>query len=751
MGEGAIRVTTGRSDIEAATVGDGAPAGAGAIAAPLSTRFPRPPSLGALLAVAREEAAAQLDRWSLWTPVALGCGSAVYFALPREPAAWLAWLILAIAGVLGLARGRVRAARPATIAIALLAFGLGGFAAAKLRTERVRAPVVPASLGVATIEAYVVDIASPGQGGQRLLLAPTWVSGLSPAETPIRIRMTLKADAPLPAPGTPIRIRGMINPPPPPASPGAYDFARDAFYDSVGGVGFALRPPEPTGLKAKPPWRLAWQMRINAARWDLARRIVDDLGPEEGGLAAAMVTGHDAFVPKAQVEALRAAGLAHIISISGLHMAIVGGFTFAAVRLLFAAWPWAALRIPGKKAAAVVGMAAVLGYLVLSGAPNPAERSAITAAAAFAAILFDRRAISLRTLAVSAIVILALQPEAVTEPGFQMSFAATAALVALAEAWPRPTREISVPWPIRLIQCAGTLFAASLAASFVAGLATGPFALQHFNRISTFGLVSNLLVEPISSFLMMPALAIGAVLTPLDLGHWPLKAAGFAIWLMNRIAEATASLPHAQMTVAAAPAWTLATAFLGILWMCLWRGHLRWLGLPMALAVSFAPRPPSPDLWVSADASAMAVREGATAILYRTDVKLFAAQVWARRRGLEQPADPLAARNADYDCDRWSCMPRTGASAPRVAAAWTRRSSTVDKKLPAFCAYSEVIILRGDADPAACPKALLLTARDFERGGSAELYRQAGGRWRVVWAQPLRGDRPWTRGVTEDE
>jgi competence protein ComEC len=714
-------------------------------------RFRKPPSLAAILDGVWAQAVARVDRWSLWTPVALGCGAAVYFVLPREPAAWLAWTLLALAGALALLRARWSGRRAVAIGLALLAFAIAGFASAKLRTERVRAPVAPMGLPVTTIDAFVVDIASPGQGGQRLLLAPLRVQGLAPAETPIRVRVTLKAETELPSPGTAIRVRGMINPPPPPASPGAYDFARDAFFDSVGGVGFALKPPIPIQADAEPPWRLKVQMRINAARWSLARQIVADLGPKEGGLAAAMVTGHDAFVPKEEVEALRAAGLAHIISISGLHMAIVGGFTFAAVRLLVAAWPWVALRLSGKKLAALAGLTAVLGYLVLSGAPNPAERSAITAAAAFGAMLFDRRAISLHTLAISAIAILALQPEAVTEPGFQMSFAATTALVALAEAWPRPMREIDVPWPIRLVQGAGTVFLASLAASFVAGLATGPFALQHFNRISTFGLASNLLVEPISSFLMMPALAIGAVLTPVGLGHWPLEAAGFAISMMNRIAETAAGLPYAQLIVASAPAWTLPAAFLGILWLCLWRGPLRWLGLPFALAVSLAPRPPSPDLWVSADASALAVREDKQAILYRTDVKLFAAQVWARRRGLEQPADPLASRNRDYDCDRWSCAPRANTDAPRVAAIWTRRASTIAKKLPVFCQWAEVVIVRGDADPAACPKALVLGARDFERGGSAEFYRQPSGQWRVVWAQPLRGDRPWTRGMVEEE
>jgi competence protein ComEC len=734
--------------MEASTVGGERAAGAGA--RPLSTAFRAPPSLAEVWAWLRAQAAAQADRWSLWTPVALGCGAALYFGLPKEPAAPVAWAALAIALALTAVRVRLPQARGAAVALTLLAFALAGFSAAKLRTEAVRAPVVSPALGVRTVEAFVIDIPSPGQGGPRLTLAPYRISGLDPDRTPIRARLTLKPGMAIPAPGSAIRLMAMLNPPPPPASPGAYDFSRDSFFQSVGGVGFALTPPVATEAPPRPPWELRQQMRVNAGRWALTRRIVGELGVENGGLAAAMVTGHDVFIPKDEVNSLRASGLSHIISISGLHMAIVGGFTFAAVRLLVAAWPWLALRVSGKKLAAVIGLACVLGYLVLSGSPSPAERSAITATAAFGAMLFDRRAISLHTLAISALVIIAVQPEAVTQPGFQMSYAATAALVALAELWPRPVREISVPWPIRLVQGAGTVLLASLAASFVAGMATGPFAMQHFNRISTFGLVSNLLVEPISSFLMMPALAIGAVLAPLGIGGPPLQVAGFAIHLMNQISDLTAGLPFAQITVASAPNWTLPAAFLGLLWLCLWRGPLRWAGLPLALAVSLAPRPPQPDAWVSADGAAFAVREHGQAIFFRPDVKLFAAQVWARRQGLDIPDAMLAARDAAYACDRWSCAPRAGGTVPRVAAIWTRRESTVDKTLPGLCERADVLIVRGEADASACPQALTLSAGDFARGGSAELYREPRG-WRIVWAQPLRGVRPWTTASLADE
>jgi competence protein ComEC len=740
VGEGAIRVTTGRSGIELEDFEESAP---GAGAAPLSMRLRRLPSLPQAPRWLIAQLERQSERWALWVPVALGGGAGLYFALLREPQTWIALALLpVVAAMLGAATIWSRA-RVMTAVLVLLASGLGGFALAKLRTEHVKAPVAGASARPQWLQGWVVDVASPGQGGQRLFIAPYRIGDWASGATPIRVRVTLRGGY-IPAPGEPIQLLAVINTPPQPASPGAYDFARDAYFESVGGVGFSLSAPQTWAAPYPPPWRLRMTMQINAVRWALTRRIVDTLGLREGGLAAAMTTGHDAFIPKSQVDDLRTAGLAHIISISGLHMAIVGGFVFALLRFAIAAWPWLALRVPGKKIAAALALAAVAAYLVLSGWPPPAERSAITAAVAFGAILVDRQAISLRALALAAIIVILLQPEAVTQPGFQMSFAATAALVALAEIWPRPVREINVPWPIKIVQGAWTWLAAGAAASFVAGLATAPIAMQDFNRVSTWGLVSNLLSEPISGFLMMPGLALGALLTPVGLGEWPLHVAGFAIDLLNRIAHAAANAPYALIMVASGPDWTLPAAFVGILWLCLWKGPLRWIGLPLAMAVQLAPKPPTPDVWASNDGSAVAVRQGRDAVLMRPDVKLFGAELWARRRGLT-PLETEAARDAGYACDHWSCAP--GAAAPiRVAAAWNVKRPLKPGRLDELCSSAELVILRNDFRPEACAAPVVLTGPDFDRGGSAELYREGPGRWRIVWAQDIRGRRPWTWG-----
>ncbi len=672
----------------------------------------------------------------LWAPVAFGLGAAGYLELKVEPS-WslLALVALALAVLAIWSRGWPRWSGLA-IPLTLAAFAASGALAGKVRCDRVAAPVMPVERSVRVIDGFVVDVVSPGAAGPRLLVAPVSISRLSPEATPTRIRVSLAEGEVAPPPGSALRLKAMLSAPPPPAAPSAYDFARDAWFNGVGGVGFVVGQIEETALDP-PPWRLRLSMAINAVRWDLASRIVERLGPDSGGIAAAMVTGHEAWVTPEQTEAMRASGLAHILSISGLHMAIVGGFVFAAVRLLIAAWPWVALRVSGKKIAAVAGLAAVGAYLIISGAPPPALRAAITAAVAFLAILADRQAVSLHGLALAALIILVAQPESAGAPGFQMSFAATAALVALAEAWPRQPREISVPWPIRFTQAAMGWLAISVGASFVAGMATGPFAMQHFNRVAVWGLPANLAVSPLSSFVIMPFLAVGAVLEPLGLGAPFLAVAGWGIDAMTAIARWFAGAHGAQQVVASGPPFTLALSFLGIMLLCLWRGRLRWLGAPLALAVALWPRPAPPDLWISADGATAAARRGGEAVLLRPDARRFGADLWARRRGLA----PIAGK--DFACDRVSCA-STPSAPVAVSLSWTRRAPDF-AGLQRLCSGAQVVVLRGPRPavlPATCHDAVVLAGEDFAAGGSAELWRRRDGWW-IVWAQPLRGARPW--------
>jgi competence protein ComEC len=771
VGEGAIRVTTADEDdresgiaVPAGGLGGpwrGAGARPGRDVRALIMRRVRVPRGADILAGLRREIHGQSGRALLWTPVAFGLGAAAYLAMKSEPAAWMTVLPAAILCPLALALALVSRRRGPIVAAGLVAVAAVGLFAAKLHSDQISAPITPAGLGVVRVQGWVIDIETPSERGQRLLIAPTWIARLSAGDTPHRIRVVVASPGGpeyAPAPGTAIQVDTLLDPPPGPASPGAYDFARDAWFEGIGGVGLAMRAPEPIFL-APPPWRLRLEMAVNALRWrvacGLARNIQAVMGPDDGGaagLAVAVTTSHQDWLAEKHRDDLRASGLAHMLAIAGLHTAALSGFAFFAVRLSIAAWPWLALRVPGKKVAAVAGLMAVAGYLVLSGAHPPARRAAITASVAFAAILFDRRAVSLHSLAMAALIILVMEPDVVVQPGFEMSFCATASLVALAEIWPRFPRALGLPWPLAALQTLRDWTVGLLMVSFVAGSATGPFAIQHFNRVANYGVLANLTADFLASVVLMPALALTLLAQAVGLGPAGaaplLLVAGWAARGVISIGHLFATAPGAALSMSSAPLVALAISYLGIVFACLWRGRLRWIGLPMSAAVALWPRPAAPVAWIAADGDDAAVVQAGREVALKPGMRAYATQLWAQRRGFAFPDDPDAAQRALFDCDKKACLP-IGAYRPAIGAWWTKRKPSAER-LDAVCDGADIVILRAAVPPPpSCARAVVLDRAAFDLGGAAEVFAVPAGGWRISWSPPLRGDRPWSRVMTQ--
>jgi competence protein ComEC len=708
------------------------------------------------LASLRYECAAQLDRISLWAPVAFGVGAAIYLGLKHEPSVWAGVLATTFALGAMLAVSVWSRNRLSVAAFTLIALASSGFLIAKLHSDRVSSPIARANLGVVRVEGWVVDIATPSERGERLLIAPVRITGVVPEATPGRIRIVLPGPGgpeSVPPPGTAIRIVTLLDPPPGPAAPGAYDFARDAWFEGIGGVGLAMRSPVSIDLPPPPP-AVRFEMAVNAFRWSvattLAHNIADVMGDQDGGaagLAAAVTTSHQDWLAPDHRDDLRGSGLAHMLAIAGLHTAALSGFAFFAFRLAIAAWPWLALRVSGKKVAAAAALIVVAGYLVLSGAHPPARRAAITASVAFFAILVDRRAVSLHSLAIAALIILLIEPEVVVQPGFEMSFCATASLVVLAESWPRGPRTVGLAWPLAAIQRARDWIIAMAMVSFVAGAATEPFAIQHFNRVANYGVFANLTADFLASALLMPALAMtlaaqglglsAAVATPvLFVAGWAAKS---VIWLGHVFAVA----PGAAMTVPSAPEIALAISYLGIVFACLWRGRLRWIGIPMAAAVAVWPRPPAPVAWIAADGDDAALVVAGEEVAMKPGARSYATGLWAQRRGFTLPIDAAGAQAGSFECDRNGCVP-IGANRPAIAAWWTKRLPSAER-FEALCEGVDILILRAPVTPPrTCRGVRVLERAAFAQGGAAEVFAVPGG-WRVDWSQPIRGDRPWTK------
>ncbi len=698
--------------------------------------------------MARAGIAAQAGRLFLWLPVAFGAGAAVYLTMKTE----LSWcwaapaLVVILAGLL-LSRRLNWNVHLSNFIVLLLTFSLG-VAVCKLRAEHVRAPVLDPVKDQYSVTAYVVDNISPSADEPRLLLAPLSLRGVKAADMPLRLRVSLRPgtiEALDLKPGDAISGFGILNPPPAPFMPGGYDFARGAWFQGIGGVG--LLPGEPARI-APPPcdWRLAAVMQLNRLRWGISRNLVTTIRPEFdngtaiAGFAAALVTGDQAFVPQDLIQDMRNSGLAHILSISGVHMAVVGGFVFFAVRAGMALVPWLVLRAPIKKIAAALSMICMLAYLAIAGAPAPAVRATVVGCVAFGAILFDRRALSLRALAIAAFIVMALTPEAVIQPGFLMSFSATAALLALAEALAPPLKELSVPRWVKWLQAAWHGCWVSLVASTVATAATLPFSIAYFNRFTVYGLASNLFEAPITGFVVMPALAIGTVSAGTPVGWLALRVAGAGLWLIDKIAVACARLPHAVIAWPSPPVFVVPLSFAGLIWTCLIRGKARWTGLFVASTILWWPRLAAPDVWIDPQGGNAAIRTGAGVYVLR-DKRVYGAQQWTLHYGLQTYDE--AARDKDYECAGYACTPLPDAKL-RIGF-WFGKTMPKPLVLTTLCLNSDLVVMRSDQIdwPDDCAGVNRITAADFRQLGAMELRRASNG-WSIQGAQPLRGKRYWS-------
>ncbi|HZT49736.1 MAG TPA: ComEC/Rec2 family competence protein, partial [Hyphomicrobiaceae bacterium] len=510
---------------------------------------PAAPTFAPLAALGRRLEAEQ-ERWFLWLPVMFGAGIALYFALPTEP--WTGAALLPVLAALALHLGLGRAVLRSLATVSLLTIALG-VAAGKLRTEAVRAPVIVSETRTVGITGYVELVEPRPTQGQRLTIRLTELEQHEAHRTPYRVRVRTFAETRGLQPGDAVRLRASLSPPPGPSLPGDYDFARAAWFQSLGGVGYSRAAPEMAADLPAPPLSLQVSAAVARVRQAIGRRVTEALPGQTGAIANALITGERGGITEATNQAFRDAGLFHILSISGLHMVIMAGAVFFTIRLVLAAIPAIALRYPIKKWAAAGAMVGALAYLMISGAAFATVRSYIMISIMFLAVLLDRPAVALRNVALAALAILLLWPESLFDPGFQMSFAAVVALVSAYE-WLRRREERRAPSAARGPLGHGLRFLAGIVAStLIASLAVAPFGIYHFHNTQQFAVLANLIAIPICNVIVMPAALASLVAMPLGLEALPLAVMGWGIEAMVRCADWVSRLPGAVGRVPAIP------------------------------------------------------------------------------------------------------------------------------------------------------------------------------------------------------
>jgi competence protein ComEC len=692
-------------------------------------------ALGRLREWARAEAGA--GRMLPWVPVAFGTGIAFYFAADREPVLAVA-IIAAIALCLGAFLLRQQKLFPLAVMAAALA---AGFATATWRTARITHEVLVKPAYSVSLSGFV-EARDIRERTDRFVLRVAEMDGPRLKARLERVRLSVRKGT-LPAVGSFVELKARLQPPLAPLRPGSYDFSRDLFFQGIGASGFVTgaitirEPPVAGGLS------LRYAAFMQDLRDAIDARIRTTLDGDKRAIATALLTGRRDAITTPVNDAMFISGLGHVLSISGYHMAVVAGVVFFAVRALLALVPVLTVAFPIKKWAAAAALAAAAFYLLLSGAEVATQRSFYMTAVVLIAVLVDRRAITFRTLALAAMIVLVLAPEALVHPSFQMSFAATLGLVALVQiGMPRlfATPENSTAAKVAL--WGGRELVTLTLASLVAGFATTPYAAFHFHRVTPYGVLANLAAMPVVSAIVMPAGMLGLAAMPFGFDGFFWWLMGVGIDWMIVVTQWVAALPGAVGRITAFGVGPLILSTLGIVLLGLLRTPLRWCGAAMfVVSVIWALVLPQPDILISGNAHQIGVRgRDGRLHLMKTAKDAFLVKEWLAADADDRLPDD-ASIGEGVSCDGEGCVVPM-ADGRFVALSLQPQGLSDD------CARAALVVTARPA-PSACQATVIELDRLRAQGAIA--LRTKGSGFVTDAVRPRGTSRPWWPGAGDIE
>ena len=660
---------------------------------------------------------AQRGHLFCWVPVAMGLGIGCYFALPFEPTGAMLVTATLIVGAGASIYWRNRGGWGVfALSIALISLGL---LLAALRAHSVSAPVLSYRY-YGPVEGRIIAIDRSVSDKVRVTLDQVVLSRISPQRTPEKVRISLHWLDPVitPEPGLRVMVTANLSPPQGPVEPGGFTFQRMAWFRGLGAVGYARTP-----LLAVDQGERNADMWVNHQRMTLSHTVQSRIGGAEGGVAAAIVSGDRSAIDADTLTNLRASNLAHLLAISGLHMGLLTGVVFTMIRFCIALQPRRATHWNSKKIAAVGALIAGAGYLALSGGSVATERAFIMVSVMFVAILLNRRALTLRAVAMAAVIVLVLTPEALIGPGFQMSFAATTALVAVFGAMRGWSWSRTPKW----MQKVGAV----VLSSFIAGLATAPFAAAHFNQIAHYGLLANVLSVPMMGAVVMPAAVMAALLAPVGLAGIGLWVMGLGLSWILAVADWVAALDGAVGKIVTPMPWVIPLLALGALGIILWRGALRWGGLVPALCAALLwAQTERPAVLISDSGGLLGVMTAEGRSVSKERGESFVAGSWLENDGDAADQATAYARTAAWD----ERLRQFDVAGQRIHHATGKRAT---EALPDCAGGVWLVSNQPITQDGACR---ILDPAALRKTGSIALYADG----RVVTAYGESGARLWT-------
>jgi competence protein ComEC len=676
----------------------------------------------------QESFALQRGRLMLWAPLFLIAGIWTYFNVLREPSSIAVGALAMVVFILFWLGRRYTI----SLMMALLVFG---FVIAKVRTELVATPLLRATVSESDISGFVAD--ADNRGGKRRVLVVELESAtnIPEGEMPRRVRIT-SFNAPGVLIGDYIKLKARLKPLPMPVSPGAFDYGRDLYFQSIGAQGNSSSEPI---IEIKDvPYKFVIRRFFHSLRSAMGARITSVIPGPIGAFADAVITGERAAIPKDMNTSLQISGLAHILSISGLHMTLVAGGVFWVVRAFLALFPYLALQLPIKKWAAVAALIVGLIYMLLADSGSATERSYIMIAVMFFAILVDRPAVSLRNLAISALLILVVTPEESMGASFQMSFLAVMGLAAFFEWWnhrPIEVKQMTASRSWRFINHMSKVVAGSIMTTLVAGGLSSIAAAYHFGRMAPYGTIANGLSLPIISLVVMPSALASAMLMPFGLEGYPLKLMEFGLWATMLISDMVSSWPGANVIIAKPGLSGIIVTVVGATVLCIGVGRFRWLGIAtMLVGVLVGQAVQRPQILIEERGSNVAILDEQGHYVFADAHKgKFAGDKWLQGNG-EISTIEAASQRPGWTCAENMCFTDL---APK-SVGYLHEQPSADW----VCPPVDIVIADFPLRHACQDVPLRIDRFDVWRHGAYALYI-SNGDVRIETAKGIQGERPW--------
>ena len=402
-----------------------------------------------------------------------------------------------------------------------------------------------------------------------------------------------------------------------------YNMNRNNFYKEISAIGYSIGPVFEKDCKNKDKNDTTIISNIR----NKIKTIVDsNTAPNEGSIIKALTIGDRSLISNKLNENYRTSGLAHVLSISGMHMSIIALLVFLLVRLLLL--PIGYGQYDFRKLAAIISIFVTFLYFLISGQTISCIRAFVMTTLVLLGILFNRRAITLRLWAFALVVVVLLTPSAVINPGFLMSFSATLGLISYYE---KKSHEIH-EWlnKSNIISKIFAYIVGIIITDLVASIMTLPYTMYYFNQISVYTTLGNMLAGPIIAFWVMPMLLLFLITLPLNIYHYPLLLLEKGVYQVNQIAHFVANLPGATFGEGISPITDFAIFIItfGLLWLCIWQAKWRRIGLIFILIGII-------NIYTTPNADIVFDNNGTT-IAYRNKNNKLTITQWRKNRFLER-------------------------------------------------------------------------------------------------------------------